>query len=110
MVNTTAKKPDDYVIATGKQYSVKYFVNLVAKELKIKIRWKGKGINEKAYDENNKLIIECSKKYYRPTEVDTLLGNPSKAKKLLKWKPKVSIEELAKEMVEEDLKILSKDD
>ena len=65
MVNTTAK-PDDYVIATGKQYSVKYFVNLVAKELKIKIRWRGKGINEKAYDENNKLIIECSKKYYRP--------------------------------------------
>ena len=56
------------------------------------------------------MIIECSKKYYRPTEVDTLLGNPSKAKKLLKWKPKVSIEELAKEMVEEDLKILSKDD
>ncbi len=104
------KKPDDYVIATGKQYSVKYFVNLVAKELKIKIRWKGKGVNEKAYDENNKLIIECSKKYYRPTEVDSLLGNPYKAKKLLNWKPKVSIEKLAKEMVEEDLKILSKDD
>ena len=104
------KKPDDYVIATGKQYSVKYFVNLVAKELKIKIRWKGKGVNEKAYDENNKLIIECSKKYYRPTEVDSLLGNPYKAKKLLNWKPKVSIEKLAKEMVEEDLKILSKND
>jgi GDPmannose 4,6-dehydratase len=104
------KKPDDYVIATGKQYSVKYFVNLVAKELNMKIRWKGQGINEKAYNENDKLIIECSKKYYRPTEVDTLLGNPSKAKKLLKWKPKVSIKELAKEMVEEDLKILSIDD
>ena len=104
------KKPDDYVIATGKQFSVKYFTNLVAKELKMKIRWKGKGINEKAYDENNKLIVECSKKYYRPTEVDSLLGNPSKAKRLLKWKPKVSIEKLAKEMVEEDLKILSKDD
>jgi GDPmannose 4,6-dehydratase len=104
------KKPDDYVIATGKQFSVKYFTNLVAKELKMKIRWKGKGINEKAYDENNKLIVECSKKYYRPTEVDTLLGNPSKAKRLLKWKPKVSIEELAKEMVEEDLKVLIKDD
>ncbi len=104
------KKPDDYVIATGKQYSVKYFINLVAKELNIKIRWKGKGINEKAYDENKKLIIECSKKYYRPTEVDTLLGNPSKARRLLKWKPKVSINELAREMVEEDLKILSKDD
>ena len=104
------KKPDDYVIATGKQYSVKYFVSLVAKELDMKIRWKGQGINEKAYDENGKLIIECSKKYYRPTEVDTLLGNPSKAKRLLKWKPKVSIKELAKEMVEEDLKILSVDD
>ena len=104
------KKPDDYVIATGKQYSVKHFINLVAKELKMKIRWKGKDINEKAYDENDKPIIECSKKYYRPTEVDTLLGNPSKAKKLLKWKPKVTIEELAKEMVQEDLKILSKDD
>ena len=104
------KKPDDYVIATGKQYSVKHFVNLVAKELKMKIKWKGKGINEKAYDENNKLIVECSKKYYRPTEVDTLLGNPSKAKRLLKWKPKVSIGELAKEMVEEDLKVLIKDD
>ena len=104
------KKPDDYVIATGKQYSVKYFVNLVAKELKIKIRWKGKGVNEKAYDEKNKLIIECSKKYYRPTEVDSLLGNPSKAKRVLNWKPKVSIKELAKEMVEEDLKALSADD
>ena len=104
------KKPADYVIATGKQYSVKYFVDLVAKELNIKIRWKGKGINEKAYNENDKLIIECSKKYYRPTEVDTLLGNPSKAKRLLKWKPKVSIKELVKEMVEEDLKILSVDD
>ena len=104
------KKPDDYVIATGKQYSVKYFVNLVAKELNIKIRWKGHGVNEKAYDQNDKLIIECSKKYYRPTEVDTLLGNPSKAKRLLNWKPKVSIKELAKEMVEEDLKILSKND
>ena len=104
------KKPDDYVIATGKQYSVKYFVNLVAKELNMKIRWKGQGINEKAYDENNKVIVQCSKKYYRPTEVDTLLGNSSKAKRLLGWKPKVSITELAKEMVEKDLKILSADD
>ena len=103
------KKPDDYVIATGKQYSVKYFINLAAKVLNMKIRWKGKGINEKAYDENDKLIVECSKKYYRPTEVDTLLGNPSKARRLLKWKPKVSINELAREMVEEDLKILSND-
>ena len=76
----------------------------------MKIKWKGKGINEKAYDHNNKVIIECNKKYFRPSEVDTLLGNPSKAKKQLKWKPKVSIKELANEMVEEDLKLLSQND
>ena len=61
------KKPDDFVIATKKQFSVKYFINLVAKELKMKISWRGKGINEKGYDENNKVIIECSKKYFRPS-------------------------------------------
>ncbi len=104
------KKPDDYVIATGKQYSVKYFINLVARELNMKIKWKGKGIKEKAYNENNKVIIECSKKYFRPSEVDTLLGNPSKAKKVLKWKPKVSVKDLAKEMVQEDLKFISAND
>ncbi len=104
------RKPDDFVIATGKQYSVKYFVNLIAKELKMKIKWKGKGINEKAYDENNKVIVECSKKYFRPSEVDTLIGDPSKAKRILKWKPKVSIKELAKEMVKEDYKFLSIND
>ena len=76
----------------------------------MKIKWKGKGINEKAFDKNNKVIIECSKKYFRPSEVDTLLGNPSKAKRLLKWRPKVSIKELAKEMVKEDFKILSLND
>ncbi len=104
------KKPDDYVIATGKQYSVKYFINLVARELNMKIKWKGKGIKEKAYNENNKVIIECSKKYFRPSEVDALLGNPSKAKKVLKWKPKVSVKDLAKEMVQEDLKFISAND
>ncbi len=98
------KKPDDYVIATGKQYSVKYFINLVAKELKMKIKWRGKGIDEKAYDQNNNIIIECSKKYFRPSEVQTLLGNPLKAKKILKWKPKISIKELVKEMVQLDYK------
>ena len=96
------KIPDDFVIATGKQYTVKYFVNLVAKELKMKITWKGKGINEKAYDQNGKIIIECSKKYFRPTEVDTLLGNSNKAKKKLNWKPKISIKELVSEMVKKD--------
>ena len=104
------KKPDDFVIATGKQYSVKHFINIVAKELDMKITWRGKGINEKAYYQKNKIIIECNKKYFRPNEVDTLLGNPSKAKKILKWKPKITIKQLAKEMVQNDLNLLSKND
>ena len=104
------KKPDDFVIATGKQFSVKHFVNIVSKELNLKIKWSGKGINEKAYDDKNNLIIECDKKYFRPSEVQTLLGNPLKAKKILKWQPKISVEELAKEMVKNDLKLLSQND
>ncbi len=103
------KRPDDFVIATGKQYSVKYFINLVAKELKMKIFWRGKGINEKAYDHNNKIIIECSKKYFRPSEVDTLLGNSNKAKRILKWRPKISIKELVREMVKKDYDKFSND-
>ena len=75
------RKPDDYVVSTGKQYSVKQFINLAARNLNIKIRWKGKGINEKGYDKNGNIIIECSRKYFRPAEVDTLLGNSSKARK-----------------------------
>ena len=69
------KKADDYVICTGKQYTIKRFIDLVAKELKLKIKWRGKGINEKAYDDKNNCIIECNKKYFRPSEVDTLLGS-----------------------------------
>jgi GDPmannose 4,6-dehydratase len=101
------KKPDDFVIATGKQFSVKHFINIVAKELKMKITWRGTGINEKAYDKKNNVIIECSKKYFRPSEVQTLLGSPLKARRILKWKPKISIETLAKEMVQNDIKLLS---
>ena len=98
------KRPDDYVIATGKQYSVKQFVNLVLNELKIKFYWKGKGINSKCYDKKGNCIIECDKSYYRPLEVDTLLGNAKKARSLLNWKPKVSIKMLVKEMVNFELK------
>ena len=104
------KKPDDFVIATGKQYTVKHFINLVARELDLKIVWKGKGLNEKAYDTNNNVIIECSKKYFRPTEVETLLGNPAKAKKILKWKPKINIKALAKEMTKSDFNYFLKYD
>jgi len=97
------KKPDDYVIATGKQYSVKDFVNYVAKRLNFKILWKGKGLKEKGYL-NSRVIIEIDKNYFRPTEVETLLGDSSKAKKFLKWKPKFNIHEIIDEMVSAEIK------
>ena len=97
------KKPNDYVISSGKQYSVKYFVDLIAKELGMQITWKGKGLNEKGYL-NNKIIISIDKKYFRPAEVDSLLGDCKKAKKELKWRPHYDIYSLAKEMVSEEIK------
>ena len=103
------KKPDDYVIATGNQYTVKQFINLVLNELNINFIWKGNGINEKCFDENGNCIIACSKEYFRPLEVDTLLGDSKKAKKYLKWKPNTSIKKLVKEMVNSDLKKLIND-
>ena len=104
------KNPQDYVIATGKQYSVKEFTNLVLKELKIKYKWIGHGINSKCYDDKGRCIIECDKKYYRPLEVDTLLGDASKAKKELRWKPKYKINDLVKEMVYYENLNLTKND
>jgi len=98
------KTPADYVISTGKQYSVKQFVNLVLNELKIKYFWKGKGINSKCYDYNDRCIVECDSEYYRPLEVDTLLGDSRKARKELNWRPKININELVKEMVNHELK------
>ena len=97
------KKPKDYIIASGKQYSVKDFANLVAKELNFKITWKGKGINEKGYL-NKKLIISIDRRYFRPTEVESLLGNPNLARKELKWSPKFNINTLVKDMVSKELK------
>ena len=102
------KIPTDYVISTGKQYTVQQFVNLVLKELKIKFKWKGKGINCKCYDQNNNAIIECDREYFRPLEVDTLLGDSRKALKQLKWKPKLSINDLVKDMVSSELIKLNK--
>ena len=100
------KTPSDYVVSTGKQYTVKQFVNLVLQELSIKYQWRGKGINEKCYDDNNNCIVACNKEYFRPLEVDTLLGDSKKARKDLKWKPRTSIKTLVKEMVNFDLKKL----
>ena len=101
-------KPEDFVIATGRQYSVKYFINLVCKKLKIKIKWKGKGLGECAIDKDGNKIIYCSKKYYRPTEVETLLGNANKAKKLLKWKSKTSLSDLIDDMIDFEMKVTRK--
>ncbi|MDC3174676.1 GDP-mannose 4,6-dehydratase [Candidatus Pelagibacter sp.] len=99
-------EPDDFVIASGKQYSVRDFINLAAQSLDMKIEWKGKNENEIGLFEN-KEIIKIDTNYYRPTEVESLLGDASKANKKLGWKPKISFEDLVKEMVEEDLKSIS---
>tara|TARA_B110000971_G_C19978872_1_gene486364 strand:+ start:156 stop:1193 length:1038 start_codon:yes stop_codon:yes gene_type:complete len=103
------KKPDDFVICTGKQYSIKEFVNMVGKKLNIKIIWKGKGINEKGYDANNNCIIECKKKYFRPSEVDTLKGDATKARKILKWKPETNIYSLIDDMISYELNDIKND-
>ena len=103
------KSPSDYVIATGKQYSVKQFVDLVLKELNIKTYWKGTGVNSKCYTSNGKCIVACDKEYYRPLEVDTLLGNPKKAKKELNWSAKTRIQELVKDMVSSELQNINND-
>ena len=100
-------KPNDYVISTGKTFTIKEFVDRTAKKIGLKIRWTGKGINEKAIDiKNKKILIECKKRYFRPLEVEYLRGNSQKAKKLLKWSPKISIDNLIDEMIEHELEIL----
>ena len=93
------KKPEDFVIATGFQYSIKEFINITAKKLNLKINWKGKGFKEKGLDRNGKIIIECDKKYFRPLDVNTLLGDATKARRKLKWKPKENIHSLIEEMI-----------
>ena len=98
------KKPEDFVICTEKQYTIKQFINMVANNLKMKINWRGSGINEKGYDKNGNCIIECSKKYFRPAEVDSLVGNSSKARKLLKWKTKYDIQMLIDDMISYELR------
>lgn len=96
-------KPEDFVIATGVQYSVRDFVNAAAKHLNIQIAWQGEGVNEKGYW-NGKCIIQVDPRYFRPAEVETLLGDPTKAKVKLGWIPKISFDQLVSEMVLEDIK------
>ena len=98
------KKPDDWVIATNKETTVKEFVNKVAKKLDIKLKWIGKGENEKGIDQKNKkIIVEIDKKYFRPSEVDFLRGDFSKAKRLLKWKPVYKTDDLIEDMISSEL-------
>ena len=97
------EKPEDFVIATGKQYSVRDFINLASKNLEMKIEWRGNKLDEVG-SFNGEDIIKVDPRYFRPTEVETLIGDASKAKKKLNWEPKISFEQLVKEMVDEDLK------
>lgn len=102
--------PNDFVIATGESHSVREFVELVFKELNIEILWKGEGINEYGIDKNTgKIIVQIEERYFRPTEVDLLLGDASKAKKILNWEPKTNFKELVKIMVEADLQLAQKE-
>ena len=102
-------EPMDLVIATGVQHSVREFVEAAAKELGIAIQWRGQGSDEKGYDADGKCIVAIDPRYFRPTEVDTLLGDASKARATLGWRPKVSFEELVAEMAREDLKAAERD-
>ena len=104
------EQPEDFVIATGVQYSVRDFVNAAAKELGMLIIWSGKDVNEKGCDESGRCIVQVDPRYFRPTEVETLLGDPSKAKQKLGWTPKITFQELVSEMVREDLKSAERDD
>ena len=101
------EKPEDFVIATGKQYSVRDFINEAAKNLDMEINWSGKGLDEIG-SFNGQDIIKVDPRYFRPTEVETLLGDASKAKEKLNWSPKITFEQLVKEMVDSDLKLAKK--
>lgn len=95
---------DDYVVATGEQYSVRDFIAAAARELGMAITWKGEGLEEKGYDANGRCIVAVDPRYFRPTEVETLLGDASKARKILGWAPRITFQDLVAEMAREDLK------
>ncbi len=103
------EEPEDFVISTGEQYSVREFVDAAARELDIEIDWRGSGVDEKGYDASGKCIVSVDPHYFRPTEVDSLLGDSSKAREKLGWKPKIGFNELVREMINEDLEIAKGD-
>ena len=101
--------PADYVIATGRQFSVRQFVEVAASELGMRITWQGQGVEEHGIDQRGETVVRVDPRYFRPTEVETLLGDPSKAHTELGWKPKISFEDMVKEMVNEDLRTAERD-
>ena len=101
------KKADDYVISTGKEYTIKEFINITAKKLKLQIKWRGKGLKEIAINNSGKTIITVSKIYFRPLEVDYLKGDSSKAKKNLNGKVKLKFDQLIEEMIDYEIKQLN---
>jgi GDPmannose 4,6-dehydratase len=103
------EKPQDYVIATGRQYSVRDFVQRCAALLELDLTWHGSGVEERAVDKTGNVVVSVDPRYFRPTEVETLLGDPSKAQRELGWVPRTSFEELVREMVECDLKAAERD-
>jgi len=103
-------QPDDFVIATGEQHSVREFVDAAATELGMRLAWKGKGRDEKGYDDAGRCIVAVDPRYFRPTEVESLLGDPAKAKAKLGWVPRVKFQELVAEMVREDLRSAERDE
>jgi GDPmannose 4,6-dehydratase len=104
------KEPEDFVIATGEQHSVRDFVDVAAAELGMKIVWRGEGVNEQGLDGKGKVIVQVDPRYFRPTEVDSLLGDPTKAREKLGWVSKTPFKELVSEMVREDLKSAERDE
>ncbi len=104
------EQPEDFVIATGVQYSVREFVDTAAREIGIAVTWKGQGVDEKGYDESGKCIVSVDPRYFRPTEVETLLGDPAKAQQKLGWTPKITFNELVSEMMLEDMKAAERDE
>ena len=103
------EKPQDFVIATGQQYSVREFVQRCAKLLELDLTWSGSGVEEKAVDKAGNVVVAVDPRYFRPTEVETLLGDASKAKRELGWEPRISFDDLVREMVESDLKAAERD-
>lgn len=104
------EEPEDFVIATGEQYSVRDFVETAANEISIQLRWQGQGIDEVGIDETGRIIVRVDQRYFRPSEVESLLGDPTKAKEKLGWTPKRRFKDLVTEMMREDLKSAQRDE